>query len=61
MKAMTLRAHGGLECVRIEDIPEPRAAAGEVLLAVRAAALNHLDIWVRKGRPGMALPMPHVL
>lgn len=61
MKAMTLREHGGLECVRTEEVDEARAGTGEVVLEVRAAALNHLDIWVRKGRPGLVLQMPHVL
>ncbi|MBM4018261.1 MAG: zinc-binding dehydrogenase [Planctomycetes bacterium] len=61
MMAVTISGHGGPEVVRIQDAPEPRPAAGEVLLDVRAAALNHLDIWVRKGRPGMGLRFPHVV
>jgi NADPH:quinone reductase-like Zn-dependent oxidoreductase len=61
MKAATIREHGGLECVRVEDIAEPQPAEHEVTLEVRAAALNHLDIWVRKGRPGAVMKMPHVL
>jgi NADPH:quinone reductase-like Zn-dependent oxidoreductase len=61
MKAAVIHEHGGLECVHVGDIPEPKAADGEVVLAVRAAALNHLDIWVRNGRPGFHLDMPHVL
>jgi len=61
MKAVTIRANGGPEVVRVEDVPAPRAAAGEVVIAVRAAGLNHLDIWVRKGRPGARIAFPHVL
>ena len=61
MKAAAIREHGGLDCVKVEEVPEPRAGEGEVVLEVRSAALNHLDIWVRKGRPGLALKMPHVL
>jgi NADPH:quinone reductase-like Zn-dependent oxidoreductase len=61
MKAAVIHEHGGLDCVRVEDVPEPRAGEGEVVLEVRSAALNHLDIWVRKGRPGLQLKMPHVL
>ena len=61
MKAAIIHEHGGLECVRAEDVPEPKAGEGEVVLEVRSAALNHLDIWVCKGRPGLALKMPHVL
>ena len=61
MKAAVIREHGGVECVTIDEIPEPKAGEGEVVLEVRSAALNHLDIWVRKGRPGVQLDMPHVL
>ena len=61
MKAAVIREHGGVECVTIDDIPEPKAGEGEVVLEVRSAALNHLDIWVRKGRPGAQRDMPHVL
>jgi NADPH:quinone reductase-like Zn-dependent oxidoreductase len=42
-------------------MPDPQPAAGEVLIDIRAAALNHLDLWVRKGRPGMNLRFPHIL
>ena len=61
MKAVTIRANGGPEVVRVEDVPPPRPAAGEVVIAVRAAGLNHLDLWVRKGRPGARIAFPHVL
>ncbi len=47
MKAAVIDKHGGLECVRIENIAEPKADENEVILDVRSAALNHLDIWVR--------------
>jgi len=61
MQAVTIRQHGGPEVVHVQDVPDPQPAAGEVLIDVRAAALNHLDIWVRKGRPGMNLRFPHIL
>ncbi len=61
MKAVTIQEHGGLDCVRVEKITRPRAAHNEVILEVRAAALNHLDIWVRGGRPGLSIEMPHIL
>lgn len=61
MKAVTIREHGGPEVVLIQDVPDPQPAAGEVVVDIRAAALNHLDIWVRKGRPGQNLKFPHVL
>lgn len=61
MKAVTIRSHGGPEVVNLEDLPDPQPAPGQVVVAVKAAALNHLDIWVRKGWPGLVLSFPHVL
>jgi len=62
MKAAVIREHGDLNCVMIENVPEPKINADEVLLEIRAAALNHLDIWVRRGRRGgPELPKPHIL
>jgi NADPH:quinone reductase-like Zn-dependent oxidoreductase len=61
MNAALIRANGDLDQLVVAEQPAPQAGAGEVVLEVKAAALNHLDIWVRKGRPGMQLPLPHVL
>jgi NADPH:quinone reductase-like Zn-dependent oxidoreductase len=61
MKAAVIRENGGLDVIRIEDIPKPQPAADEVLVRVRYAGLNHLDIWARKGRPGVQMQWPHVL
>jgi NADPH:quinone reductase-like Zn-dependent oxidoreductase len=61
MKAIAIRAHGGPEVVKVEDLPDPQPAPGQVVVAVKATALNHLDIWVRKGWPGLKLAFPHVL
>jgi NADPH:quinone reductase-like Zn-dependent oxidoreductase len=61
MKAIAIRAHGGPEVVKLEELPEPAAGPGEVVVQVKAAALNHLDIWVRAGWPGLRLAWPHVL
>jgi len=61
MKAIALRAHGGPEVVKLEELPDPVAGPGEVVVQVKAAALNHLDIWVRAGWPGLKLSWPHVL
>jgi NADPH:quinone reductase-like Zn-dependent oxidoreductase len=61
MKAMVMDGHGGPEVLRMAEIPDPVASPGRVVVRVRAVALNHLDIWVRKGWPGLDLPMPHVL
>lgn len=61
MKAAIIKEHGPLECLEISERPSPRVGESEVLLQVHAAALNHLDIWVRRGRPGLTLEMPHIL
>ena len=61
MKAVTIREFEGLEMVQVEEVAEPQITEDEVLLEVKAAALNHLDIWVTKGRRGGELKIPHVL
>jgi NADPH:quinone reductase-like Zn-dependent oxidoreductase len=60
MRAVVVREHGGLEKLRFEDVPTPAPGPCEVRVALRAAALNHLDVWVRKGVPGHAFPLPLV-
>lgn len=59
MKAAIFHEHGGSGVLRIEDVATPVAGSGEVLLRVRAAALNHLDLWVRNGLP-IETTMPHI-
>ena len=61
MKAVRIRQHGGPEVLTYEDAPEPKIRADEVLLKVKACALNHLDLHVRGGLPGLTLDMPHIL
>jgi NADPH:quinone reductase-like Zn-dependent oxidoreductase len=61
MKAARIHQHGGPEVLAYEDAPEPKIKPAEILLRVRACALNHLDLWVRQGIPGMKLSMPHIL
>lgn len=61
MKLARIHQHGGPEVLVYEDAPEPKIKANEVLVRVRACALNHLDLFVRAGIPGMKFPMPHVL
>lgn len=53
--------HGGPEVLKAEEIPTPAVNAGEVRVRVRAVALNHLDVWVRNGIPGLRLKYPHIL
>jgi NADPH:quinone reductase-like Zn-dependent oxidoreductase len=61
MKAARIHEHGGPEVLRIENIPEPEIRPDQVLVRVRACALNHLDLFVRAGIPGMKFAMPHIL
>lgn len=61
MKAIVIRSHGGPEVLEPAELPDPQPGPGEVLVRVRACALNHLDIWVRRGLPGRSVPFPHVL
>ncbi|HUI07836.1 MAG TPA: zinc-binding dehydrogenase [Verrucomicrobiae bacterium] len=59
MKAVIFREHGGVDKLEYTDVPEPKISADEVLVRVKACALNHLDIWVRQGL-GTSLEMPHI-
>lgn len=61
MKAVRIHEHGGPEVLRYEDIPEPAVPFQNVLVRVKACALNHLDLWVRRGIPGQKIPLPHIL
>ena len=61
MRAVVFHEHGGPEVLRYEERPDPKIRAGEVLVEVRACALNHLDVWARAGLPGIEIPLPHIL
>src|SRR3954471_3664017 len=61
MKVARIHQHGGPEALVYEDAPEPVIRANQALIRVRACALNHLDLFVRAGIPGLKFPMPHVL
>jgi zinc-binding alcohol dehydrogenase/oxidoreductase len=59
LKAIVIHEDGGPEVLRYEDVREPGAGPGEVLIRMRAASLNHLDVWTRKGLP--SVPKPRIL
>src|SRR5690242_10367404 len=61
MKAARIHEHGSPEVLKYEEVPEPKIKANQILLRVRACALNHLDLFVRAGIPGMKFTMPHIL
>jgi len=60
MKAVIFNRHGGPEVLQYTDVPDPVPAPNEVLIRVRACALNHLDLWVRRGLPGIEFKFPHI-
>lgn len=60
MKAVRFHEHGGPEVLRHEDVPEPEVGPGEALVRVRACALNHLDLWSRRGIERVRIPLPHI-
>ena len=59
MLAVRIHEDGGPEVLRVEEVPDPLPGPGEVLVRLRAASLNHLDIWVRRGLP--SVPKPRIL
>ena len=61
MQAIVLREHGGPEVLHAETLPMPEPGPGEVRVKIRAVALNHLDVWVRKGGPAFHVEYPHRL
>ncbi|MHC4932059.1 MAG: zinc-binding dehydrogenase [Planctomycetota bacterium] len=58
MKAVVIREHGSFDKLLLEDLPVPEPGADEVRVRIKAAALNHLDTWVRRGIEGMKFPLP---
>ena len=60
MKAVVYTGHGGPEVVRPQEMPMPDVRPTDVLVRVRAVALNHLDLWIRRGLPRFTLSFPHI-
>lgn len=60
MKAVRFHQHGGPEVLKLEEVPVPEPGPGQVRIRVRAVALNHLDLWNRRGLPGRKVPLPRI-
>ena len=60
MKAVVYTRHGGPEGIRPQEMPTPQGGPTDVLVRVRAVALNHLDLWIRRGLPRLTLTFPHI-
>tara|TARA_Y100000590_G_C15685535_1_gene1001479 strand:- start:778 stop:1800 length:1023 start_codon:yes stop_codon:yes gene_type:complete len=61
MKAIRIHSHGDADVLQIDNIPIPVCSSKKVLVEIKAAALNHLDIWVRNGLPGIEIPLPLIM
>lgn len=60
MRAVVYTAHGGTEVIAQQEVPAPTIGPGDVLVRVRAVALNHLDLWLRQGLPRLKVTFPHI-
>src|SRR5438309_6247176 len=60
MNAIIFHQHGAPEVLKYKDAPEPSIRPNEVIVRVKACALNHLDLWVRRGIAGVPIPLPHI-
>jgi NADPH:quinone reductase-like Zn-dependent oxidoreductase len=60
MRAALFRRHGGPEVMEVGDVPAPAPGPGEVQVRVTAAAMNHIDLWLRQGLPALPVPFPHI-
>ena len=61
MKAVYINHHGSVDVLNYGDLPCPEPGPGQVLVRLKFAALNRLDLWVRHGWPGIKLQYPHIL
>ena len=60
MKAVTFQQHGDVDQLHVDRVPIPEIGRGEVLVRVKACALNHLDLWIRQGIPAYRISLPHI-
>ena len=61
MKAIRIHKHGDVDSLVIDNILYPKCMDHQVIVEIKATALNHLDIWVRNGLPGLNIPLPLIL
>src|SRR5215831_6799475 len=61
MKAVVFDQHGGPEVLNYKVVPDPAPARGEVVIEVKATSINHIDIFLRRGMPGVRVPMPKIV
>ena len=61
MKAITIYNHGGIEALKLADFKKPICPSDKILIKIKACSINHLDIWVRNGIPGLNIPLPLIL
>jgi NADPH:quinone reductase-like Zn-dependent oxidoreductase len=61
MKAVVFAEHGGPDVLRYQDVPDPKVGPGEVLIEVHATSINHIDIFLRRGMPGVKVPLPKIV
>ena len=60
MKAVVFNQHGGPEVLEYQDVPDPKVGRSDVLIEVKATSINHIDIFLRRGMPGVKVPMPKI-
>jgi NADPH:quinone reductase-like Zn-dependent oxidoreductase len=60
VRAALFRSHGSPDVLELADVPEPQAGPGQVQVRVAAVALNHIDLFLRRGMPALKIPLPHV-
>ena len=61
MKAVVFEQHGSPEVLQYKDAPDPKPARGEVLIEVKATSINHIDIFLRRGIPGIKVALPKIV
>ena len=61
MKAIRIHSHGGIEVLKVDNISDPQCSEDKIIVEIKASALNHLDIWVRNGLPGINIPLPLIM